>query len=101
MKIENNINIENLTPASKQPNVDKKAQEEGAAKSGQTREKHQVSELARRLSEAKAVFDGLPEIRADRVALARARLLSGYYDTPEVKEVLVSKLASLVKDTGF
>ena len=103
MRIKNNLNIDVLLPASKQANVDKASKEKEAGRMGrtaETAEKHEVSELARRMSAAKEVMGTLPDVQADKVAQAKARLLKGYYDTPEAKEALVSKLAAVLKDTG-
>jgi len=103
MKIENNLNIDGLLPASKQPSVDKASKDKAPGRGDratETAEKHEVSELARRMSAAKEVLDSLPDVRADQVTQARARLLQGYYDTPEAKEALVAKLAAILKDTS-
>jgi anti-sigma28 factor (negative regulator of flagellin synthesis) len=103
MKIDRNLNIDSLLPASKKANVEKTSKEKASDRTGQaagTAERHEVSELARRMSAAKEVMDSLPDIRADQVAQARSRLLKGYYDTPEAREALVSKLAAILKDTG-
>ena len=103
MKIENNLNIDGLLPATKQPDVDKTAKDKDTGQTNQTAEtveNHKVSELARRMSAAKEVMDSLPDIRADKVAQAKARLLKGYYDTPEAREALTSRLATILKDTG-
>ncbi len=103
MKVENNLNIDGLPPVSKQSNVDKASKEKEAGRKGrtaETAEKHQLSELARRMSAAKEVMDTLPDVGADKAALAKARLLKGYYDTPEAKEARGSKLAVVLKDTG-
>jgi anti-sigma28 factor (negative regulator of flagellin synthesis) len=103
MKIENNLNIDSVLPASKQPDLDKTAKEREtgqANRTAETVENHKVSELARRMSAAKEVMDSLPDVRADKVAQAKARLLKGYYDTPEAREILTSRLATILKDTG-
>jgi hypothetical protein len=53
-----------------------------------------VQAEARLLQGAKLVADALPNIREDKVALAKARLAAGYYDRPEVKgEIIVRLLA--------
>ncbi|MFH0766379.1 MAG: hypothetical protein V2A61_08165 [Calditrichota bacterium] len=47
---------------------------------------------ARVLEAAKMVIEALPEIRSDRVALARQRLSQGYYDRPEIQQAIAAKL---------
>ena len=99
MKIENKLNIDVLLTVSKQSNVDKASKEKEAGRMGRTGETAE-KQLARRMLAAKEVMGILPDVRADKVAQAKARLLKGYYDTPEAKEALVSKLAAVLIDTG-
>lgn len=45
----------------------------------------EISDTARYLSEIKK----LPDVREDKVAIAKARIASGYYDNPIVDETVV------------
>lgn len=59
----------------------------------------QVSTRARHIAEANAVADQLPDFRADKIATARRRRASGFYELPEAQEILVDKPATLIKET--
>jgi len=52
-----------------------------------------VRQEARILDAAKLVYEALPDVRADKVELARKRLAEGFYDRPEVQEQIAAKLA--------
>lgn len=98
MKIENHAGIGKLTPSTQQTGVeDVKAERSAGTPEG--RDSSRVSTLAKLIAEARGVADQLPDMRADKVILAKRRLATGYYDTPEVREVLVDKLAALMKKT--
>ena len=47
---------------------------------------------SRSLEGAKLVIETLPEVRADKVELARQRLTEGYYDKPEVRDAIAEKM---------
>jgi len=49
-------------------------------------------EDSRSLEGAKLVFETLPEVRTDKVELARERLTEGYYDKPEVQDAIAGKM---------
>jgi hypothetical protein len=101
MKIDNNVNIGQANPSSgKQPAdaVDGGRGERANGAPGE--ETSRVSALARQIADAKRIADGLPDVRPEKVALARERLASGFYDRPEVRDVLVGRLAALVKNTS-
>ena len=49
-------------------------------------------EDSRSLEGAKLVFETLPEVRTDKVELARERLAEGYYDKPEVQDAIAGKM---------
>ena len=100
MKINDNLNVGQLNQSSQKNPVDNKSPEKGAVNQEHAGDSSRVSSLARQIANAKAVADGLPDVRGDKVALARKRLAAGYYDTPEAKEVLVDKLVSIIKDTS-
>jgi hypothetical protein len=102
MKIDNNVNIGKLNPSSQQNPAEAvdDLKKDGASKAGVGGDTSQVSSLAKQIAEARAAVDGLPDVRAEKMALARQRLASGFYDTPEAKEVLVDKLASLIRETS-
>ena len=48
----------------------------------------EISDVARFTLQTK----NLPDVRSDRVAEAKAKIASGYYDSPQVLEETVSKL---------
>ena len=49
-------------------------------------------EDSRSLEGAKLVFETLPEVRTDKVELARERLAEGYYDKPEIQDAIAGKM---------
>jgi hypothetical protein len=49
-------------------------------------------EDSRSLEGAKLVIETLPEVRTDKVELARQRLAEGYYDKPEVRDAIAGKM---------
>lgn len=51
-------------------------------------------EDARILEASKLIFDALPDIRADKVALAKRRLKEGFYDRPEIKAQIARELGA-------
>jgi len=53
-----------------------------------------VQQEARILDAARLVFDALPDVRADKVELAKKRLAEGYYDRPVVQEQIAARLAA-------
>jgi len=59
-----------------------------------------TAELSSKLQEsrildgARLVYDALPDVRADKVELAKKRLAEGYYDRPEVQDQIAAKLAA-------
>jgi hypothetical protein len=44
-----------------------------------------------------AAFDGLPDVRAERVAVARERVASGYYQSSEVQSKTAERLKNVLK----
>ncbi len=101
MKIDNNVNIGQTNPSTHQKPadaVDKATGEQTTGSAGG--DSSTVSSLARQIAEARQIADGLPEVRADKIAQAKARLATGFYDSVEAREVLVDKLAALVKNTS-
>jgi hypothetical protein len=57
-----------------------------------------ISRLGRIVSRAKIEAERVEEVRGDKVARARERLESGYYDKEEVKEEIASRLADRLKE---
>jgi len=53
-----------------------------------------LQQESRVLDGARLVYDALPDVRADKVALAKQRLAAGYYDQPSVQDQIVAKLAT-------
>jgi flagellar biosynthesis anti-sigma factor FlgM len=101
MKIDNNVNIGQANPSSQQKpadTVDKANREQTTGSPGG--DSSRVSSLARQIADAKQIADRLPDVRADKIAQAKARLATGFYDSVEAREVLVDKLAALVKNTS-
>ncbi len=98
MKINDNVNVGKLNQSTQQQPVEGTRSEETSGAKGQAGDSSRVSSLARQIAEARRVADGLPDVRADKIVLARERLASGFYDTPEAKEALVDKLVALVND---
>lgn len=96
MKIHDKTNIGKTGPT---PN-DPKLQQSGrpaSDESSKTGENTTVSSLGQQIAKAKAVADPIPDIRAERVSTVRDRINSGYYDTPEAKEAIVSTLVELLQ----
>ena len=59
-----------------------------SAQQGYPSDKVEISDVARYTIQAKS----LPDIRADRVADAKAKIASGYYDSPDVLAATVERL---------
>ncbi|MCF7811771.1 flagellar biosynthesis anti-sigma factor FlgM [bacterium] len=49
-------------------------------------------EDSRSLEGAKLVIETLPEVRTEKVELARQRLAEGYYDKPDVRDAIAGKM---------
>ena len=72
---------------------DKKS--DGSDKVSRSSDTVSISKAARGASEAdkvKARVQALPDVRENRVAEAKARVQSGYYNTPEFQDQLADKL---------
>ena len=50
------------------------------------------AEEARLLEGAKLVLESLPEVRADKVELAKQRLAEGFYNKPEVQAAIAGRI---------
>jgi len=46
------------------------------------------------LEGAKLVFEAIPDVRADRVALAKQRLADGFYDKPEIADRIADRMVA-------
>jgi hypothetical protein len=64
----------------------------------------ELSDHARRLEGMKRTFDAgrlalesVPDLREARIAQARSRLATGYYDTPEVRGEVAARLGEVMK----
>lgn len=65
------------------------------AKSGKTADSVSISKEARKASEGDKVsahVAALPDMREDRIADVKARVKSGYYNSPEFQDQLAEKL---------
>lgn len=51
-------------------------------------------EDARILEGAKLLYEALPEVRSDKIKLARQRLAQGFYDRPEVRQEIANRLVA-------
>jgi len=73
--------------------TDKKS--EGTAKSPRSSDSVTISTAARSASESDKVktrVQALPDVREDRVSEAKARVQSGFYNTPEFSDQLAGRL---------
>ncbi len=99
MKIDSNLNVGGLHKAAQQTPAEQ-ARNERAGQTGRGSDSSHVSNLARQIAEARRAADTLPDVRADRVEQARARLASGYYDSDEVKNAVASRLIDRVRESS-
>ena len=58
---------------------------------------NQLSELSKLVSRAKIKASGIDNVREEKIAEVRQRLVEGYYNSPEVRDELASKLAEKLK----
>jgi hypothetical protein len=98
MKIENQAGIGKLNPSTQQTGVEE-VKSEQSARRPEGRDSSRVSNLAKLIAEARRIADQLPDVRTEKITLAKRRLATGHYHTPEVREVLVDQLSALVKKT--
>ena len=68
---------------------------EGAAVQRST--ESDLSSVGRLASRARAEAEGIEDVRPDRIAEVQAKLEAGAYDTDEVKERVVAKLAERLR----
>jgi anti-sigma28 factor (negative regulator of flagellin synthesis) len=68
--------------------------EDSKAGKGQPNE---VSELGRIVSQARVAVEKIDEVRPEKMAEVQQRIADGYYDTDEVREELVARLADRLK----
>lgn len=69
---------------------------EGSDKVARSSDSVSISNAARSASgvdKVKAHVQSLPENREDKIATAKARMQSGYYNSPEFRDQLAEKLA--------
>jgi len=52
-----------------------------------------LQQESRILDAARLVYDALPDVRADKVKLAKERLADGFYNRPEIQDKIVEHLA--------
>ena len=64
----------------------------------------EISANARKLNDmrqamvaGRRALDQLPDVRQERIAQAKARLQSGFYDSAEVRQEVADKLRSVIK----
>ena len=72
-------------PAKTPPPVTPQATDRADVTPGQTEE-------ARLLDAARLVLESLPDVRADKVELAKKRLADGFYDRPEVRDEIAGRI---------
>jgi hypothetical protein len=72
-----------------------------AASSGDTAQisdrAHRLMELRLAVDTGRAALDVLPEVRQDKVAQARERLQSGFYDSREVREAAADGIDRVIR----
>ena len=61
---------------------------------------HKLVDMRKALDVGRAAIEREPDIRADKVALARERIDSGFYQSVEVREQVAGKLGPLVLEGG-
>jgi anti-sigma28 factor (negative regulator of flagellin synthesis) len=88
-----------LNPEFKKVDSAKKT-EPAKPKAGASPDRTDLSQSGQRLSETKAQVDIIaaqlnnqPEIRPEKVAEAKQKIIDGFYDTPEFVDKLADKLA--------
>jgi len=68
------------------------------AKSKESRKSaSQLSELSKLVSRARVKAAGIDNVREEKIAEVRQRLAEGYYNSPEVRDELASRLAEKLK----
>ncbi len=105
MKIDPKLSIGSLHPkgaGSTRPGGAPAAPAAGAVREGDVARGEQtaVSALARRIAEARLAAERIPDVRADRVERARARLAAGDYDRREVADVVAARLLPRVRESS-
>ncbi len=97
MKI-NNISRGRIKELDDRKNIQPGEVERGRSESGEARKASRgISRLGRILSAARIEAEKIEEVRQDKVARARERLESGYYDREEVRDKIASRLADKLK----
>lgn len=99
MKIDNTTGVGMLEQSSRQEPLEE-TRKDPVGESRPQGDSSNVSDLARQIAEARRVADEIPDVRADALERARTRLAQGFYESPEAREILVSKLAELIRGGG-
>lgn len=76
-----------------------RARVDGAARSGASSE-DDVSKIRAHQARLVEGARNAPDVRADRVALARARVQEGFYDRPEVRAEIADRVLQSFKPKG-
>jgi hypothetical protein len=62
---------------------------------------HRLVDLKQAVDVGRAALAREPEVRSDRVALARERLAAGFYQSAEVRERVAERISGLVLEGGL
>ena len=60
-----------------------------------------MAELRQMVDAGRAAMDAEPEVRADRVALAKERLASGFYQSAEVRDKVAARISGMILEGGL
>lgn len=59
---------------------------------------HQLVALRQALDSGRAIIANLPDLRSEKLALARERLQSGFYRSAEVRDTMAQRLVPVLND---
>ncbi|MFT5232886.1 MAG: hypothetical protein ACI9UQ_000913 [Candidatus Krumholzibacteriia bacterium] len=59
---------------------------------------HQLVALSQSLETGRSAIAALPDVRSDKIALARERLQSGFYQSAEVQNTMAQRLVPVLND---
>ena len=75
---------------------DDKVSRRGKSRIGK-RPSNEVSRLSQLVSKARIASEGVSDIRHERIAEVQQRLADGFYDSKEVREELIARLAERLR----
>jgi len=88
--------VKDSTPRPVEPSKQQSTKPDAYKSAGDRTDVNRETQIdSRNLQAAKLVLDTIPDVRTDKVELARQRLRDGYYDGPEIRESIAARM---VKD---